>query len=410
MLSNCRALDLTDEKGLLCGKILGDLGAEVIKIERPGGDPARNQGPFWHDIPDPEKSLYWFAYNTNKKGITLNIDAVDGREIFKTLIKTTDFILESYHPGYLNSIGLGYSSLSKVNPRIIMVSITPFGQEGPYKDYAASDMVVMAMSGLLYQTGEPDLPPVNISLAQASLHAGADGAVGALIAYYHREVTGEGQHVDISMQQSTAYFLANAIPFWELNRVVLRRAGHFRTGTSTATKQRQVWRCKDGFIFFSLIPGKTGGRAYQALLQWMASEGMSNKDIESIDWENADMATITQETIDLMTMPIERFFLAHTKKELFAGALARNISLCPLSSVSDLLNDSQLKSRNFWVEIEHPELKTAITYPREFVRSSEKACSTRFRAPMIGEHNEEIYGEIGISSGELVRLKEARII
>jgi len=410
MLSNCRALDLTDEKGFLCGKILADLGADVIKVEKPGGDSARNRGPFWHDIPEPEKSLYWFAYNSNKRGITLNIADIEGGDIFKALVKNADFVLESYHPGYLDSVDLGYSAIREINPGIIMVSITPFGQVGPYKDYVASDMIAMAMSGLLYQTGQPDGPPVNISLPQACLHAGADAAVGALIAYYHRGATGKGQHVDVSMQQSTAYFSANAIPFWELSRTILKRTGHFRSGVSTATLQRQVWQCKDGFIFFVLIPGKTGGKAYKALLEWMGSEGISIEDIEKIDWENADMATITQETIDRMIIPIQRFFLLYTKKELLEGALARNISLCPLSSMSDLLNDRQLGSRNFWVEIEHPELGTAITYPREFVKSSEVSCRTRSRAPMIGEHNKEIYEEIGISNAQLISLKEARII
>jgi len=410
MLSKCRALDLTNENGFLCGKILADLSVDVIKVEKPGGDPARNRGPFWHDIPVPEKSLYWFAYNSNKRGITLNIADIGGQDIFKGLAKGADFILESYPPGYLDSLGLGYPVISKINPGIIMVSITPFGQAGPYKDYVASDMIAMAMSGLHYQTGEPNGPPINISLPQACMHAGADAAVGALIAYYHREATGRGQHVDVSMQQSTAYFSANAIPFWELSQTILKRSGQYRPGVSTATLQRQVWPCKDGYIFFILIPGKTGGKAYKGLLDWMRNEGMSNKDIEKIEWENMDMATMTQEIVDLMTVPIQKFFLTHTKKEILEEALVRNISLCPLSSMSDLLNDAHLRSRNFWVEINHEELGTAITYPREFVKSSVTSCRTRFRAPMIGEHNREIYEEIGISSMQLIALKEAGII
>jgi crotonobetainyl-CoA:carnitine CoA-transferase CaiB-like acyl-CoA transferase len=410
MLSHCRALDLTDEKGFLCGKILADLGVDVIKVEKPGGDPGRNRGPFWHDIPDPEKSLYWFAYNSNKRGITLNITTTGGQEIFKGLARNADFILESYPPGYLDSVGLGYSVMAEIHPGIIMVSMTPFGQAGPYKAYVASDIVVMATSGLLYQTGQPDGPPVNISLPQACLHAGADAAVGALIAYYHREATGKGQQVDVSMQQSAAYFSANAIPFWELSQTILKRSGQFRSGVSTATLQRQVWQCKDGYIFFILIPGKTGGKAYRAILEWMGSEGMSAKEIEKIDWETMDMATITQETVDRMTVPIQRFFLTHTKKEILEEALARNISLCPLSSMSDLLSDRHLRARDFWVEIEHDELGTAMTYPKEFVKSSEESFRTRFRAPKIGEHNKEVYEEMGLSDAERIVLKEAGII
>jgi crotonobetainyl-CoA:carnitine CoA-transferase CaiB-like acyl-CoA transferase len=410
MLTECRALDLTDEKGFLCGKMLADLGVDVIKVEKPGGDPARNRGPFWRDIPDPEKSLYWFAYNNNKRGITLDITGASGQEIFKTLVKKADFVLESFDPGYLASLGLDYASLKAINPGIVMVSITSFGQTGPYKDLAGSDMIAMAMSGLQYQTGDPERAPVNIGLPQACMHAGADAAVGAMLAYYHREATGKGQQVDVSLQHSTALFSANAIPFWEFSRTILKRSGQYRSGISTNTKQRQVWPCKDGYIFFILIPGKTGGKAYKALLEWMSSEGMSNPEIEKIDWVNMDMAAITQSTVDAMATAIQNFFLTHTKNEILTQALARNISLCPLSSMSDLLEDEHLRARNFWTEIEHAELGVSLTYPREFVKSSEESFTTRFRAPLTGEHNREIYSEIGLSGEHLVVLKEAGII
>ena len=134
MLNHCRVLDLTDDKGFLCGKIMADLGAEVIKIESPGGDPSRHNGLFWHDIPDPDKNLYWFAYNSNKKGITLNIESEEGRDIFRKLVKTADFVIESYPPGYIDKLGLDYVNLSKINKGIIMASITPFGTEEPYRD------------------------------------------------------------------------------------------------------------------------------------------------------------------------------------------------------------------------------------------------------------------------------------
>jgi len=168
-----RVLDLTDEKGLLCGMLLAGLGADVIKVERPGGDLARNIGPFYDDIPHPEKSLLWFAYNLNKKGITLNIETVDGREIFKRLVKTSDFVIESFPPGYMARLGLDYSALSQINPRIIMTSITPFGQTGPYRDYKGSDLICMASGGLMYVSGDPDRPPVRITIPQAYCHAGA---------------------------------------------------------------------------------------------------------------------------------------------------------------------------------------------------------------------------------------------
>ena len=156
LLSPYRVLDLTDDKGFLCGRILADLGADVIKVETPGGDPARNTGPFYKDIPDPEKSLFWFSYNTNKRSITLNLESLDGQDIFRNLSKTADFVIESFAPDYLDSLSIGYSALSEINPRIIMTSITPYGQTGPYRDYKAYDLTLQASGGLMYVSGDPD--------------------------------------------------------------------------------------------------------------------------------------------------------------------------------------------------------------------------------------------------------------
>jgi crotonobetainyl-CoA:carnitine CoA-transferase CaiB-like acyl-CoA transferase len=410
MLSNYRALDLTDDRGFLCGKILGDLGAEVIKIERPGGDTSRKTGEFWHDIPDPEKNLYWFAYNSNKKGITLDIEKDEGKDILKKLVTSADFLAESFPPGYMDNLGLGYTVLSEMNPGIIMASITPFGTEEPYRDYKDSDIVVMGMSGTLYQTGESDGPPVHISMPQACLHAGADAAVGMMIAFHHRERTGEGQHVDVSMQQSAAWFQANAVPTLELNNRILKRSGAFRAGMSKDVGQRQVWPCKDGYVFFNVIGGRTGAKSLSALVEWMDSEDMATEFLLNLDWDNFDMFTVTREEMDAISNPVGDFFRKHTGHELLEGAVARGVSIGPLSSMEDLLNDECLNARRFWTDIEHPELGTKITYPREFLKSTEVDCSTRFRAPLIGEHNEEIYRGIGLSLEEVARLKQDGII
>jgi len=410
MLDHLRALDLTDDKGFLGGKTLADLGADVIKIERPGGDPSRKNGGFWHDIPDPEKSLYWFAYNSNKRGITLDIEKAEGREIFKKLVKTADFVIESFPPGHLDKLGLGYADLSKINKGIIMASITPFGPEEPYRNFKDSDIVVMGMSGTMYQTGETDGPPVHISLPQACLHAGLDAAVGMMMAYYHREKTGEGQHVDVSMQQSAAWFQANAVPVWELNHNILKRSGAFRGGGSKQVGQRQVWPCRDSYVFFNVIGGKQGAKTLRALTEWMDSEGMGTEFLLTKDWDNFDMFTVTREEMDSISTPIGKFFKTHNMKELFTGAVPRGISIGPLSSMEDLLNDECLRQRNFWVDIAHPELEASVTYPREFVKSSEVDCSTRFRAPLIGEHNDEVYSEIGLSAEEISSLKKSGVI
>jgi benzylsuccinate CoA-transferase BbsE subunit len=410
MLNHLCALDLTDDRGFLCGKILADLGVNVIKVEKPSGDSSRYTGLFWGSAPDPEKSLYWFAYNSNKKGITLDIENTRGQEIFKKLVGTADFVLESFTPGYLDRLGLGYSYLQKIHKKLIWASITPYGAEGPYRDYKDSDIVVMGLSGTLYQTGEADGPPAHISIPQAALHAGADAAVGCMVAYYHRENTGSGQHVDVSMQQSAAWFQANAPPSYELNGTILKRAGAFRAGMSTQIAQRQVWRCKDGFVFFNVIGGRTGAKTLNALVAWMDEEALATDFLLNMDWDTFDMFKVNQEVMDKISGPVGDFFLRHTRKELLHGAVPRGVSIGPLSSMQDLLEDECLNARHYWTQIEHPELGTSITYPKEYIRSSLMDFSTRFRAPLIGEHNAEVYKEIGISDKDLQLLKKDGII
>jgi crotonobetainyl-CoA:carnitine CoA-transferase CaiB-like acyl-CoA transferase len=393
MLNGCLALDLTDEKGFLCGKILADLGVDVVKVEEPGGDPSRRMGPFWHDIPDPEKSLYWFAYNSNKRGITLDIKTNDGKDIFKRLANKADFVIESFKPGYMDELGLGYAVLSGLKKGAILTSISPFGQTGPYRDYEGPDIVVMGMAGELYLTGDSDRPPVNIGLPQACLHAGLDAGVGSMLAYYYRQKTGQGQHVDVSMQQSVAWFLAMDIPYYELDGVIQSRVGTFRSGSSNGTVQRQVWPCKDGYVFFFMLGGAQGAKTCRALVKWMDDLGLGNDFLRDFEWERFDMASATQDLIDRISAPIEAFFRSRTKKEVLDAAMTRNISTCPLFSMEDELSDPNLAARGFWTQIDHPELKTRISYPRQFVRSSESETLTKFRAPLIGEHNREVYGE-----------------
>ena len=189
MLSPYRVLDLAEDECMLCAKILGDFGADVIKIEPPGGSPTRNTGPFYHDIPDPEKSLTWFFLGLNKIGITLNLETADGREIFKRLVKTADFVVESFEPGHMPSLGLGYQELEKIKPDIIMTSITPFGQSGPYAHYKVTDIVGVALSGMMWLYGEADRAPVRIPAPQFYLQGGLQAATGTMVAHYHRELT-----------------------------------------------------------------------------------------------------------------------------------------------------------------------------------------------------------------------------
>jgi len=414
LLGGFRVLDLTDEKGLLAGKILADMGADVIQIERPGGSPARNLGPFYQDIPHPEKSLFWFAYCMNKRGITLNIETADGQEIFNRLVKTAHFVIESFPPDYMDRLNLGYSEVRKINPGIIMTSITPFGERDPYKNFKGPDIVVMAMGGYMYLTGDADRAPVRVSWPQAYFLTSVRAAAGAMFAHYYRETTGEGQHVDANALTTVWAVGLNAVPFWLLNKKVLKRAGSSRVGLSTAATQQQTWRCKDGFVIFSVYGGDLAARSIPQLLSWIESEGMADgnaKKLKEKNWAEFDIAKADQALFDLMSRCFRDFFMKHTKKELYEGAIKRSIMIYPIYSPKEILEDRQLEARQFWVEVEHPELGATLLYPGPFIRFSQTPCQVSRRAPLIGEHNLEIYEqELGIAREELVMLKQAGVI
>lgn len=406
MLGPCRVLDLTDQKGFMCGKIMGDLGADVIKIERPGGDPARNIGPFYHDEVDPEKSLFWFALNTSKRGITLDIETPEGQDIFKRLAKTADFVIESFPPEYMDKLGLGYSSLEKLNPGVIMVSITPFGQTGPYKDYKASDIVLWAMGAgnFMRSFGDADRPPFRISHhPQTYFHAGTEAVVGALTALYYRQATGEGQHVDVSIQECMSFHPTGD---WDLNK-----RSSARGESLIPVRVTHIWPCKDGYVMWRYTGGPYAVRHSIPLVKWIAEEGMADDWLQNFDWQNFSHYNTTQETIDRIEEQTIKFFMTHTKAEMMAGAIKHRIMLYPVSSATDLVESPQLAARGFWTEVEHPELGTTVTYPGKWANASEAPPKISRRAPLLSEHNQEIYEkELGISSEQLLKLKQAEVI
>ena len=406
MLSPYRILDLTDEKGLLCGKLMGDLGADVIKIERPGGDATRRIGPFYHDENDPNKSLFWWALNTSKRGITLDIEKPLGQEVLKKLVKKTDFLLESFPVGYMDKLGLGYQDLKKINPAVIMVSITPFGQSGPYKDFKGPDMVEWAMgAGTYLQTmGDIDRVPVRISQGfQCYYHAGTEGVVGALVALYNRHSTGRGQHVDISIQECMNF----TTPWlYDLNKI-----SQVRGITLYSVKVKHIWPCKDGYVMWSYTGGPNAKRHSIPLVNWMASEGMASDWLKNFDWMNFSHYHTTQEIIDRLEAETVAFFKTKTKAQIMEGAVKYRIMLYAIVTAKDVRESPQLEARDFWTEIAHPELGKKITYPGKWSNNTLNPPQISRRAPLIGEHNREVYEkELGFSKAELGNLRKAGVI
>ncbi len=411
LLDGIRVLDLTDENGFLCGRMLAELGADVIKVERPGGDASRSIGPFYHDIPDPEKSLTWFAYNLNKRGITLDITTVDGRELLKHLVKTSDIVVESFPVGYMKEIGLDYPELKRARADIIVASITPFGQTGPYHSFTGSDLVVQGMSGYLYICGDPDRPPVRVSLPQSPLFAGGEAAVASLIALFHRDVTGEGQYIDVSAQQSMVRNTVNANSLWFTYGMVLERSGAYRVGLGSGTRARQTWPCKDGLINFVIFGGAPGAMMNKILDEWLKEEGLLTKQREEMDWDSFDVTKFSQEAWELLEAPLAELFLRYTKQELFKEALKRHMPICPVLNPADVVDFFQLKARDFWVDVEHPELGCVIKYPSGCMRFAAMPALKLRRAPLIGEHNEQVYrDQLGLSPQVIDELKRKKII
>ena len=316
-----------------------------------------------------------------------------------------DFLFESFLPGYLNGLNIGYEALREVNPGLVMVSMTPFGQDGPYAHYRASDLVGMALGGLVNLTGDPDRPPVRISEPQFGRLTGASGAAGAMIAHHYRILTGEGQHVDVSGQQAVARVLSEAPATWNLNQVSIRRQGVFRT-MAGGQLARTTWPCKDGYVTFSLTTG-THGESTNALFDWMGEEGYDDEGRSFPDWTSLDSSTAPQGMLDRVNSHVESFFLAHTKDDLFTGALDRRILLFPVNTFKDILKDPQLRARRFFTGIEHPEENAVFDYPGGFVQSNQEYIGMRRRAPRLGEHNCEIYmDELGLSGDEMAQLRE----
>lgn len=407
-----RVLDLTQGGCTVCGKILGDLGADVIMIEKPEGNPTRCLGPFYQDIPDSGKSLFWFAFNCNKRGITLDIESADGREIFKRLVKTADFVIESFPPGYMDGLNIGYPTLSEINPRLIMASITPFGQYGPHAHYKASDLITMAMSGFMNLHGDIDRPPVWITFPQASLEGGADCAAALMIAHWYRQTTGEGQHIDVSIQESVANMLFNAPVWWDISGKNLVRVGDaWQIG---AVLVPFGYRCKDGYVSLNLLGGGRPSNVASsvAVVKWMDEEGIAPEWLKSFDWVNEfDTSKISQELVDRIANEIVNFLLTKSKVEIMERALKDNIIVAPVNTAKDIWENQHLLARNFWVKVEHPELGNSLSYCGPFVKMGETPLRINRRPPLIGEHNEEVYEEeLHFEREELLLLKQSHVI
>lgn len=398
-LQDLRVLDLADPKGLYCTKLLADLGADVIKVERPGGDAARLVGPFFHEERDPFKSLYWFHLNTNKRGITLNLDTADGRDLLKRLVRKADVMVETFPPGHLDNMGLGYSVLKEISPSLILTSITPFGQTGPWRDYASCDMVASALGGLMNVCGWPDRQPVRMAGSQAYHLASLQAAAATLVATYHRIMTGEGQHVDVSMHESVPICLMVSVPIYTKTGQILKRTGDQHDAAATG-----IFACKDGYVDFRLRYQRWGD-----FVNWLDSEGMA-ADLKEERWQDPFFRN-EESSVKHIDEVFHTFLMKHTKKEIYEEGQRWGFEVGAVNTPQEVAKDPQLLAREYFVSVEHPELNSTLKYLGAPFRLSETPWRIASRAPLVGEHNGEVYEkELGFSSEEIARLKEAGII
>jgi crotonobetainyl-CoA:carnitine CoA-transferase CaiB-like acyl-CoA transferase len=396
VLEYCRLVS-----GPYCTKLLADLGAEVIKIEEPGaGDPARAIGPFPGDLPHPERSGLFLYLNTNKLGITLSLKGTAGRRIFKELLKAMDVLVEDSPPGTMEEMGLDYQSLSQALPGLIMTSITPFGQTGPYKDYKAYPLTTFHASGQGYHMqglgGEKylDREPIKVGGLVGEYDPGMNAAVAILGAVYGRELTGQGQHIDISKQESLLALLRVEAALYANHDV---EAAGSRGGLKRMPGG--MVRCQDGYVA-TTTPLE---HQWQALVKLLGSPEWAEE-----EWAR-DRATRTQHVAKLD--PLIGEGMAHrTKQELYHAGQALSCPIAPVESAQDIAQSPQLDARGFFAEVEHPQagrLRYATT-PYQF---SETPGRLARPAPLLGEHNELIYwGRLGYSREELVRLRQAAVI
>jgi crotonobetainyl-CoA:carnitine CoA-transferase CaiB-like acyl-CoA transferase len=415
-LGDVRVLDLTGEIGSYCAKLLADLGADVIKIEPPGGDPARALGPFYHDEPGPGRSLYFANLNTSKRSIVLDLESPAGRAAFEKLAAQADIVVESFAAGYLDALGLGYEGLCELRPDLIVTSITGFGQTGPHAHYLAPDIVGVAMAGIMWLAGDPQDPPNVPPANQGFLSASIQAAAGTMMALYHRDLTGEGQHVEVSMQEALLVAQETAMQSYDLQKSVRHRTG-VRGALPIVVPGMGAYEAADGWIWSYV--GAPGGEAWTELLAWMAAEGKA-EDLEADPYGstiaalnmrfltqvvlNPDSAKEKKPVLAHIDEVLTRFYKSKPKWELYEQGQRRRLLIGIVSTPEDLAKNPQLEARAWFQPLRHDDLNDTLRYPGPPYRLSQTPWRIARRPPLPGEHTAEVLAELGYAPDQIAAM------
>ena len=398
-----RVLDLTDERGQLCGQILANLGCDVVLVEPPGGSHSRQVGPFAGDVVDPERSLVHWSQNRGKRSAVLDLASPADRDRFCALVTDADVVIDSFDPGELAALGLEHGRLAEINPGLVHVSITAFGSDGPKANWAYSDLTLAASAGPMSLTGDDDRAPLRISLPQAFLHAAADAAGGALVALFERDHhSGLGQHVDISAQQSysvasQSYLLATPTRSGPASRV----AGGVRVG-GLDTKIQLLWPCKDGQVSVTFLFGASIGPFTRRLMEWVHEEGFCDEATRDKDWiDFAVMLYDGREPIaeyERLKGVLVDFFATKTKAELFEATFTRRVLIAPVTTAEELVHSPHFGARNFWEQVDCGE-HGAVTFPGAFAKFSATPLPSLAAPAQLGANTAEVLAEAGTRPG-----------
>jgi len=384
--------------GPYCGRLLAGLGAEVIKVEKPGlGDKARSWGPFPQDLPQPEKSGLFLYLNMNKLGVTLNVKSAAGAKLFRELVKWADILVENNSPKEMARLGLNYDSLSKLNPSLVMTSITPFGQTGPYRNFKGSDLINSHISGEAFgnpaegvDNVEQDAP-LKTPMHTGDFMTGLSAAVCTMSAVFTRQANGSGQHIDLSQQealasvgrQELAFYLCEGTPH-------TRQKGRKRRGGI-------LYACKDGYVCI------WAGPFFNALVKMIGSP----------DWADTELfrdPALRTQYMEEFNRLVESWAMEHTTEEINQAAITNGVPCSPVRTVEELVNDEQLEFRDFFVEFDHP-VAGKLKYPGAPYKLSATPWTVERPAPLLGEHNEKVYCQmLDYSRPDLVRMRQAGII
>ncbi len=399
ILSDVKVVELTHApSGAFCAKLLADQGADTIKVEPPGsGDPERHEPPFIGGEPHPDRSTTFLALNTNKRGITLDLGQAAGRSLFLKLASDADVIIESFQPGHLASLGLGYGVVRAANPKAILLSISYFGQYGPYADYKGDDLIAQAMGGYLYAvTGPADRPPMGTALQQMELTAGRNGVIAVMAALLRRDETGEGNHIDVSVMEAAISTPSMLIQnFSYLGRSPRRGAGDkfVMDGMHLPTRDGEV----------TLTTAGTGGKPMQVWAEFLGEPRL-------LDPKFATRASRNDNWEELRELVAPKL-MQWNNLDLMRETMARGLVIGLVQSPEQVVNSPHLAERGFFVEIDHPEVGP-LKYPGPgFFFDGANLMQTTRGAPRLGEHNAEVYcGVLGLSGEELDRLRAARVV